>query len=92
MEQQSFTPLVFAAFVVVIIWIGSSQIRSFLNFRRYDFNWYRREFPNLVKNGQVACYQCGSNDMGVERKLERTYMRSHICRRCGTTLYYSREQ
>lgn len=90
--EQLLIPIIAAAIVVVAVWGSARYVRGLINFRRFDFNWYRREFPHLVQHGQVTCYSCGSNDMGIERKLQQTYVRSHVCRRCGTTLYYSREQ
>jgi len=73
--------------------LGIAQVSWRLsNLRRFDFNWYREQFPNLVTRDQVICYKCHSADIGVERKFQQTHARSHICRRCGTTLYYSQEQ
>jgi len=59
--------------------------------RRWNYQWYAGEFPQLVKNGRVTCYRCGSTNLGVERLMNRTFLRAHICRQCGTTLYYSSE-
>lgn len=59
--------------------------------RRWNYQWYAGEFPNLVRNGRVACYRCQSTNLGVERLMHQTYLRAHICRQCGTTLYYSSE-
>ena len=80
--------LVIAAFVAKIV----SIIQGQRNARRFDFLWYQGEFPELVKDGRVACYRCRGKDVGVERKMNHSYVRSHYCRSCGTTLYYSQEQ
>lgn len=80
--------LVIAAFIAYVAWFIQGQ----RNVQRFDFLWYRQEFPELVKDGRVACYRCHSKDTGVERKMNHSYVRSHFCRSCGTTLYYSREQ
>jgi hypothetical protein len=58
---------------------------------KFNFDWYRSEFPQLVSEGKVKCYKCGGSHLGTERMMNQTYMRSHICRQCGTTLYYSKE-
>lgn len=59
--------------------------------KKWDFNWYRSEFPHLVKNGSVTCYKCNGHNIGTERLLNQTFLRGHVCRQCGTTLYYSQE-
>jgi len=82
-----FIVVVFAAVIGIII----HQQMQLAKKRRWNYQWYAGEFPNLVKNGRVACYRCQSTNLGVERLLNKTYLRAHICRQCGTTLYYSSE-
>ncbi|WP_298925209.1 hypothetical protein [uncultured Ramlibacter sp.] len=60
--------------------------------RKQDFAWYKAENPSLVTNGRVQCNSCGGSTIVTERLLNGTYLRAHICRTCGTTLYYSPEQ
>lgn len=92
METYLAVGLLVVATVVLGTWIATTYIRRWNNFRRYDFDWYGAEFPKLVTKDQVICYKCNSADIGVERQFQQTYMRSHVCRRCGTTLYYSKER
>ncbi len=56
-----------------------------------NFDWYKRQHPQCVRDGRVKCHKCGSGHMGTERLMNHSYLRGHICRQCGTTLYYSRE-
>lgn len=58
---------------------------------RWNYQWYASEFPDLVKNGRVICYKCSASNIGIERLMRHTYLRAHVCRQCGTTLYYSSE-
>jgi hypothetical protein len=76
---------------VGVVWQVVSHFRRIFRMRRWNYEWYRREFPELARYGRVACYECGGSDVGTERVMEHTYMRGHICRTCGTTLYYSSE-
>lgn len=57
-----------------------------------NFNLYRENNPNHVNGGKVTCNSCGGANIGTERVMKNTYMRAHICRSCGTTLYYSPEK
>lgn len=59
--------------------------------RSQNFEWYRAQFPDLVKNGKVKCYRCAGESIHIEKLLHQTQLRMHTCRTCGTTLYYSSE-
>lgn len=92
MLETFFIPLVIVLVIAAFAAHVVSHIRGQRNVDRFDFLWYRQEFPELVKDGRIACYRCHGKDIGVERKMNNSYVRSHYCRSCGTTLYYSREQ
>jgi len=81
----------FGGIFAVIIGTTIHQRRQLAKKRSWNYQWYSNEFPQLVKNGRVTCYQCGGSSVGVERLMNQTYLRAHICRQCGTTLYYSSE-
>lgn len=81
----SFIPLLLFLSIAVLIY----AIRARRASRNYD--WYKRQHPQLVRDGRVKCHKCGSGHLGTERLMNRSYLRAHICRQCGTTLYYSRE-
>lgn len=84
----------FLAFLFIFIVLTFFAIRRHLEARKmknWNFDWYVKEFPNLHKGGRVSCYKCKSPSIGVERMMNQTYMRRHVCRQCGTTLYYSSE-
>lgn len=95
MLQSFFVPFVIllciAAFVFAFVAPMVAAYKVQRDAKRYDFHWYQQEFPDLVKDDRVACYQCRSKHLGVERKMNHSYVRSHYCRSCGTTLYYSKE-
>ena len=74
-----------------VIWQVVSHFRKIFQMKRWNYEWYRGEFPQLARNGRVSCYKCAGSDVGTERFMNHTYMRSHVCRTCGTTLYYSPE-
>lgn len=83
-----FGALLVIALVAMMVW----RFLRILKMRKWNLAWYRREFPNLVgRDGRVTCYACNSSNVGTERLMEGMYMRRHLCRQCGTTLYYSPE-
>ena len=43
-------------------------------------------------DGRVKCRHCNSASIGTERLMQNTYLRRHVCRQCGTTLYHSPEK
>lgn len=86
-QEQLLIPIV----VILIIAFWVRHFYKVWQMKRWDYEWYRREFPKLVHNGRVSCYRCNSTDLRVERLMNHTYMRTHHCGQCGTTLYYSRE-
>ena len=85
--------------IIVIIGIGVIQVlysrfvenAKISKMKKWDFEWYRKEFPKLVSNRGVQCYKCNSFNIGTERLMEQTYMRAHLCKQCGSKLYYSKE-
>jgi uncharacterized paraquat-inducible protein A len=79
-------------FIVLITYAIITAIRQQRRLKRMNFAWYAANHPAHIKNGKVSCMACNSKSIGTERLLERTYMRRHYCRQCGTTLYYSPEQ
>lgn len=76
---------------ILIGYVVYDHFKSISNMKKFNFDWYRRQFPEFVSNRGVKCYKCKSPKVGTERVMNRTYMRSHICRQCGTTLYYTPE-
>lgn len=78
--------------VIMLVAIVVTNSRRQAKMRSWNFDWYKKEFPNLIKGGRVACYKCNGTDIGIERLMNHMYMRRHVCRTCGTALYYSPEQ
>lgn len=79
--------LVASAIVVGLIYYQMQLAKR----RNWNFEWYAKEFPELVLNGRVTCYRCRASSIGTERLMQHTFLRAHVCRHCGTTLYYSSE-
>lgn len=79
-----------AVFFIFYALVTSS--RRMKRMKSANFAWYTKSFPAHVHHGRVSCMACSSKNVGTERMMERTYMRRHFCRQCGTTLYYSPEQ
>lgn len=81
--------------ILVVVGAAIIGIHSMLttraNYKKFDFNWYRSEFPNLITNQGVKCYKCGSERMVVKKLMEHSYTKAHCCGRCGQRLYYSKE-
>lgn len=63
--------------------------RQRLKAKSYD--WYKAQYPQLVTGGRVRCFKCDGANVGTERMMNRMFLRAHICRQCGTVLYYSKE-
>ena len=82
-----------SAYLPVILFAGIFFLIYRHNARKAskNFDWYKRQHPHCVRDGRVKCNKCGSGHMGTERLMNHSYLRGHICRQCGTTLYYSRE-
>lgn len=79
---------------IILIVIGLSwftHFRPLLQMKKWNFDWYRAEFPALVGDRGVRCYKCNSSNIFTERLMQGIFMRAHICRQCGTKLYYSKE-
>jgi hypothetical protein len=76
---------------ILVICALYSHFGDIAKMKKWDFDWYRGEFPKLVSNRGVQCYKCNGSNIGTERLMGQTYMRAHICRQCGTKLYYSNE-
>ena len=77
--------------VCAVAYKGISWYLAVRRMKRYNYQWYKAEFPGLVSDKSVKCYQCGSTSIGTERVMQRTYMRTHFCRSCGTKLYFTPE-
>lgn len=74
--------------------IVSSRMNTKLlaSWKSHNYEWYRKAFPDKVTpNGDVVCRHCGSSHVHAKNLMNRTFMRSHSCNRCGKTLYYSPE-
>lgn len=83
--------IVFSVAIVLGLAFWARRELHLRKLRSQNFDWYRGEFPSLVANGRVTCYRCKGTSVGTERLMHNTFLRAHICRNCGTTLYYSRE-
>ena len=84
-QLSSYLPVILFAGIFFLIYRHNARKAS------KNFDWYRRQYPHCVRDGCVKCNKCGSGHMGTERLMNHSYLRGHICRQCGTTLYYSRE-
>ena len=81
-------------FVLAFLLIGGIKVYQFLRvqmLKRENYDWYKAQYPALVANGHVKCHKCESSNVSTERMMKRTYLRAHVCRQCGTSLYYSVE-
>ena len=85
-------PIIFAVVGCLVI------IRLVLHFqrraehKRMDFNWYSKEFPDLITPHGVKCFKCGSEHMVVKNVMRHFHTKAHSCGRCGQALYYSPER
>lgn len=61
-------------------------------FRKYNYDWYARTYPNLITRHGVKCFKCDSERLVVRNLLQQTFTKAHSCGRCGQTLYYSPER
>lgn len=84
----------FELFVVLAV-VGAVGLFVWLvwwvNWRIYwrfpTFEKYKLLHPNLVKNGQCSCHNCGGRRLYLKHiDLDR---HRHICVVCGTVLYRS---
>lgn len=81
----------FALLIILVAVSLALHFRRQANYRKFNFEWYRREFPNLITARGVKCYKCGSDHMVVRNLMQGSYTKAHSCGRCGQTLYYSPE-
>lgn len=82
-------------FLLLFVYVARNtyfRVKQIKQMREFDFDWYREEFPELTKDGTVTCYKCKSGHVSTERLMQRTFMRRHVCKSCGTTLFYSPEE
>lgn len=82
----------FVAIAAFVIYALRRNAKHVAKLKTQNFDWYREQFPNLVKGSRVSCYRCEGAGISVERMMNQTYLRRHVCRTCGTALYYSPEQ
>ena len=66
--------------------IEKIKLNSFFN--------YKENNPTLVKDGHVKCNVCSGDSIVIVYKYapddtEKPYAFAHVCRTCGTTLYYT---
>lgn len=59
--------------------------------RAENYEWYLNEHPAALRNGRVHCHKCDCSRLSVQRLMNKTYLRAHVCTQCGTTLYHSKE-
>ncbi len=52
-------------------------------------NWYQSTYPQAVRGDQVACFECGSDQIQSRDLKVQTGHRGHFCGECETALYYS---
>ncbi|WP_298924534.1 hypothetical protein [uncultured Ramlibacter sp.] len=87
---SAFVPLVLVATFIFIIRTNRKQMAAM---QAQSFAAYKQAHPGRVSHdGHVRCKECGGGNIGIERVMNRTFMRRHFCRTDGTTLYYSKEQ
>lgn len=84
--------LIFPAMFFAIMGFLIYRLLWLRKLRRQNFDWYRSNFPALFAKGKVICHRCNSSNIGTERLMQGTYLRAHVCRNCGTNLYYSKER
>lgn len=84
--------LIYVAIGGLVIWGVVSQFKHYGKMKSQNYDWYKKQHPDLVNNGIVSCNRCAASNVGVERVMNQTYMRRHFCRQCGSNLYYSPEE
>lgn len=71
--------------------IGSTLYRT--SKLKMNHKWYIEKHPDCkLGHGKVKCFSCGGSHITVRNKMNKTYIRAHICVNCGETLYYSPEK
>lgn len=72
--------------LIVLIVAGPFIVRA----RLYTLESYRRDNPDCVKPGRVACKHCSGTSLWMKRKAFFVGTGwAHTCRTCGQELYYS---
>lgn len=69
-------------------------VRNFLDVaakKRQNFEWFKQTYPDNVKGTPITCRSCGGENIGTERLMNKTFVRRHFCRTCGTDQYYTPE-
>lgn len=77
-----------------IVISGYYVIKALNDITGKDFEAYKIQYPELVKNGTVTCCKCGSNSIALLRDREGNLILNqimvHQCRTCGCRLYFSK--
>ena len=86
-----FFPIMWFSVVLFILAVYLYRFLRVQKLKRQNYDWYVAQNPKLVSGGRVRCLKCDSSNIGTERLMNRTFLRVHVCRQCGTALYYSKE-
>jgi hypothetical protein len=83
---------------LVPLWIALAVVRAsrrhvrwVSDMRARDFAWFKATHPASVTRDGVICTKCSSTKIHVRGVMNQSYMRAHVCTRCGETLYFSSE-
>jgi hypothetical protein len=91
-QPMSFELIFLAVPTLLVVALIYKQYDIFKK-KRMNFAWYCMTHPTQVgRDGRASCFQCNGRSVATERLMGRTFLRRHICRTCGTTLYYSPEK
>lgn len=77
----------------VTLWMVRQLVRWIAHWRRpYSYHRYVADHPECVTGHSVRCHICGGVSLYITRVgyTPLSIRNAHICRRCGTILYYSR--
>ena len=70
--------------------ISLTGLLSQRRYKKQNYAWYKVEHPECV-GAQVKCHACGSDKILLQKLMQHSYTRAHVCSHCGTTLFYSPE-
>lgn len=76
---------------IAIVRASRRHVRWVSEMRARDFEWFKSTHPQKVTRDGVICPKCASTKSHVRGVMNQSYMRAHVCMRCGETLYFSRE-
>ncbi|MDC0661536.1 hypothetical protein [Marinobacter sp. SS21] len=78
-----------AMLILVPASVMMTRLPKLWKLQSMTLNWYQSTYPQAVSGDQVACYECGSDQIQARDLKVQTGHRGHFCGECDTALYYS---